>query len=191
VTRARRLVSALCLAVLALPASAGGVAHHLLVNGDSLAVGTKPYLTRELRGWRVTQSTEVSRHAAEGAAVMRAYGASLPPVVHVSLGTNDDPRQVSSFRAAIREVMRVAGPERCVVWTNIVRPAVKGRGYGGYNRALAQESRARDNLRIVDWAALVRRHRGWLSGDGVHVTAEGYRGRARAVARTVRDCRPG
>ena len=92
------------------------------MNGDSLAVGTKPYLPKELRGWKVTQSAEVSRHAYEGADVMRSYGHSLPRVIHVSLGTNDDPNDVAGFRAAIRDVMHVAGPRRCVVWTNIVRP---------------------------------------------------------------------
>ena len=47
------------------------VALSLLVNGDSLAVGTKPYLPQELRRWKVTQSVSISRHAFEGADVMR------------------------------------------------------------------------------------------------------------------------
>ena len=137
----------------------------------------------------MTQSTAVSRHAFEGADVMRGYGRSLPRVIHVSLGTNDDPRAVGAFRAAIREVMDVAGPRRCVVWTNIVRPAVAGAGTRGYNRALARESRPRDNLRVVNWARMVRQNPGWLGEDGVHVDAEGYRARAHAVARSVRRCR--
>jgi hypothetical protein len=174
--------------LLAAPASADAASRRLLVNGDSLAVGTKPYIPRELKGWKVKQSTAVSRHAYEGADVMRSYGASLAPVVHVSLGTNDDPHQVEVFRAAVGEIMDVAGAERCVVWTNIVRPPVAGTSYDGYNRALAREARARDNLRIVNWARMVRRNPGWLADDGVHVSAEGYRARARAVARQVRRC---
>jgi hypothetical protein len=185
-----RRVSALALIVLlAAPASAGALSHRLLVNGDSLAVGTKPYLPRALRGWQVTQSASVSRHAAEGADIMRSYGRSLPRVIHVSLGTNDDPNQVSAFRAAIREVMDVAGPRRCVVWTNIVRPAVAGASYAGYNRALAAESRRRDNLRVVNWVRMVRAHPEWVVGDGVHVNADGYRARAKAIATSVRRCR--
>ena len=85
--------------------------------------------------------------------------------------------------------MDAAGPRRCVVWTNIVRPPVAGASYAGNNRALAREARARDNLRMVDWARLVRENPGWLGDDGVHVSAEGYRARARAVARSVRRCR--
>ena len=42
------------------------------------AVGTQPYLPRELARWQVTQSTSISRHAFEGPDVMRAYGRSLP-----------------------------------------------------------------------------------------------------------------
>jgi lysophospholipase L1-like esterase len=110
-------------------------------------------------------------------------------VIHVSLGTNDDPRSVSAFRAAIRQVMAVAGPRRCVVWANIVRPPVAGAGYAGYNRALAQESRPRENLRVINWARLVREHPYWLAGYGVHVNAEGYQVRAGAIARSVRRCR--
>jgi hypothetical protein len=177
------------LLTLAAPAGADALSRRLLVNGDSLAVGTEPYLPKELRRWRVTQSTEISRHAYEGDDIMRSYGRSLPRVIHVSLGTNDDPRTPEAFRAAIRDVMKVAGPRRCVVWANIVRPAVAGAGYGGYNRVLAQESKPRENLRVVNWARMVREHPEWLAGDGVHVNAVGYQARARAIARSVRRCR--
>jgi hypothetical protein len=171
------------------PEADASLSRRLLVNGDSLAVGTRPYIPRELRRWRVTQSVSVSRHAAAGAALMRAYGRSLPRVIHVSLGTNDDPRAVSSFRASIRAVMDAAGRRRCVVWANIVRPPVDGASYAGYNRALAEESRSRERLRVVDWVRMVRENPHWLGGDGVHVTAEGYEARARAIARSVGRCR--
>jgi lysophospholipase L1-like esterase len=191
----RRLVLLVVPALLLAPAApSAGVrvdaarTRNLLVNGDSLAVGTAPYIPRALRRWRVTQSTAISRHAFEGAAVMRAYGRRLPRVIHVSLGTNDDPRNLSGFRAAIRAVMAVAGPRRCVVWANIVRPPVAGASYAGYNRVLAQESKPRKNLRVVDWARMVRENPHWLAGDGVHVSATGYQYRARRVARSVRRC---
>lgn len=191
VAAACALALPLCLAAAA-PAGPGAessLSRRLLVDGDSLAEGTRPYIPRELRRWGVTQSTTISRHASEGAAVMRAYGRSLPRVIHVSLGTNDDPRQVSSFRAAIHSVMDAAGPRRCVVWANIVRPPVAGASYAGYNHALAEESKTRQNLRVVNWARLVRENPHWLAGDGVHVSADGYQARAHAIARSVRRCR--
>jgi hypothetical protein len=189
--RSPSVVALVCVlaGMLVAPAGADALSRRLLVNGDSLAVGTAPYVPRELRRWRVTQSTAITRHAFEGASVMRGYGRALPRVIHVSLGTNDDPRSLDAFRGAIRAVMAVAGPRRCVVWANIVRPPVAGASYAGYNRVLAEESRPRDNLRVVNWARLVRANPHWLAGDGVHVSAEGYQARARAVARSVRRCR--
>jgi GDSL-like Lipase/Acylhydrolase family len=184
-----RLALVLCCGLVALPAVAGGApARRLLVTGDSLAVGVHTYLPRELRDWQVSHASEVGRHTREGVNLLRAYGRRLPRVIHVSLGTNDDPRRVADFTAAIRETMELAGDRRCVVWTNIVRPPVRGRDYGGYNRALARESQARDNLRVVDWARMVREHPAWLAADGVHASAEGYRERAQAVANAVRGC---
>jgi lysophospholipase L1-like esterase len=180
---------ALVLAALAVaPAAATAAEKRLLVNGDSLAEGTRPYIPRELPDWRVRQSAKVSRHAYEGAAVMRRYGRSLPRVIHVSLGTNDDPSQPEAFRTAIADVMSVAGERRCVVWANIVRPPYRHVSYRAYNRVLAEEDEARDNLVVLNWVRMVRRHRSWLADDGVHVSAEGYAARARAVARLVRRC---
>jgi GDSL-like Lipase/Acylhydrolase family len=182
---------ALMLAVAGLavaPAAAPAADRSLLVNGDSLAEGTRPYVPRELPNWSVRQSTKVSRHAAEGDDVMRRYGRSLPRVIHVSLGTNDDPSQTDAFRAAVGDVMDVAGERRCVVWANIVRPPYGGVGYRGYNRVLAREDERRDNLLVLNWVRMVRRHPEWLADDGVHVSAAGYRARARAVARAVRRC---
>jgi hypothetical protein len=188
--RAGVLAGALALIlVTAAPAGARALSHRLLVDGDSLAVGTKSYIPKELRGWKVTQSAKVSRHAADGADVMRSYGRSLARVIHISLGTNDDPNDVAGFRAAIHAVMDVAGRRRCVVWTNIVRPPYQGTSYAGYNRTLAREAGSRENLRVVNWARMVREHPEWVGGDGVHVNADGYRARAKAVARSVRRCR--
>jgi hypothetical protein len=187
---ALRRASALALVLLlGAPAGAQALSRRLFVNGDSLAVGTKPYLPKELKGWKVTQSATVSRHANEGAGVMRSLGRALPRVIHVSLGTNDDPNDVAGFRAAVRDVMKVAGSKRCVVWTNIRRPRAAGASYAGYNGVLGQEDRKRDNLRVVNWVRMVREHPEWLVGDGVHVNADGYRARAKAVAASVRRCR--
>jgi lysophospholipase L1-like esterase len=184
-----RRALAVVLAALALaPAAADAAERSLLVDGDSLAEGTRPYIPMELPDWRVRQSTKVSRHASEGADVMRRYGRSLARVIHVSLGTNDDPRQTRAFRAAVREVMAVAGSGRCVVWANIVRPPYRGISYRGYNRVLASADERRHNLLVLNWVRMVRRHPEWLASDRVHVSAAGYAARARAVARLVRRC---
>jgi lysophospholipase L1-like esterase len=96
---------------------------------------------------------------------------------------------VGAFRAAIRAVMAVAGPRRCVVWTNIVRPPVAGTSYAGFNHVLRLEDRARGNLRVVNWVRLARENPQWFGPDHVHVTAAGYQVRAQRIATAVRHCR--
>jgi lysophospholipase L1-like esterase len=174
-------------------AAAGGAPAHAAVGkrvfviGDSLAVGTQPYLARDLGGWRVRTSASISKNAPQGAAELA--GRQLPPVVVASLGTNDDPHAVSSFDHAVREALRAVGKHGCVVWPNIVRPAVGGATYAGFNHVLSRLAAKRDNLRVVDWVAMVAHNRGWIGEDGVHPNATGYMARARAIARQVRRCR--
>jgi lysophospholipase L1-like esterase len=176
--------------------SAGGARHkpnapgkRLFVVGDSLAVGTKPYLPRYLHGWRIRSSVSISKHAPEGASELARRGHSLPPVVVASLGTNDDPRATGSFEASVRKSLRSAGKRGCIVWPNIVRPAVAGATYSGYNNVLDRIARRNDHLRVVDWAAMAAHNRGWFGDDGVHPNATGYMARARAIAKQVRRCR--
>lgn len=157
------------------------------VVGDSLSEGTKPYLPRALPGWKVDQSVSISRHAPEGVAILRHRG-GLPGAIIFALGTNDDPRSVSSFRSALAATLALARETRCVVVPNIVRPAVGGASYAAYNHVIADLARHHENFREVDWARLVSRNRGWLADDGAHVTAEGYQARARAIAKQVERC---
>ena len=155
--------------------------------GDSLGEGTRPYLPRALSDWKVDQSVSNSRHAPEGVSILRARN-GLPSVIVYALGTNDDPRSVSSFSSSISAVLDLAGSTRCGVVPNIVRPPVAGTSYAGYNKALASLARRHHNLRVVYWVSLVARHRGWLAADGVHVGATGYAARARAIAAQVERC---
>ena len=194
VTRRTAALAVAALVIWSMAPAAGGSARHglgkrLFVVGDSLAVGTKPYLPRYLHGWRIRSAISISKHAPEGAAELARRGRSLPPVVVASLGTNDDPHATGSFEAAVRRSLRSAGRRGCVVWPNIVRPAVGGATYAGYNRVLNRLASRNDPLRVVDWAAIAAHNRAWFGPDGVHPNATGYIVRARAIARQVRRCR--
>jgi lysophospholipase L1-like esterase len=178
------LLSAL---VMGAPAHAAG-SRDVLSYGDSLSVGTNLYLGGYLRGWNVRSVAAISTHADQVPAALRSFGSSLPRVVVVSAGTNDDPGRVSGFARLVRETLAVAGPRRCVVWSTILRPPYAGVSYSGYNRALAAIAAHRHNLRVFDWVKLADAHRSWFGSDGVHPTATGYRARARAIARLVRSC---
>jgi lysophospholipase L1-like esterase len=177
------LVFALLVAV---PAGAAG-SRTVLHYGDSLAVGTELYLDGYLPGWSVRASTEVSAHAADVPVALRSFGRSLPRVIVVSAGTNDDPEAVAEFARIVRETVAVAGPSRCLVWSTIVRPPYQGVPYTGYNRALRAVARRHANLHVLDWNAMARTHPRWFGHDGVHPSMEGYRVRAAATASLIRE----
>jgi lysophospholipase L1-like esterase len=158
-----------------------------LVVGDSLAEGTEAPLAQLLPSWRIQTSAFTGRHTDDG--VSEIVGTSkLPPVLVVSLGTNDDPSAVSSFGSSVEAVLQAAGPSRCVIWANIVRPPYNGVSYAGYNRVLALSSAANPNLTIVDWAGIVRSDPGVLASDSVHATPSGYQARAEAIAQAMQTC---
>lgn len=167
-------------------ASAQPTPRTVLDLGDSLSLGTGPYLRRQLRGYRIERLYDVGLHASDAAAAVSRSRTSLPAVLVISAGTNDDPRIVSAFWWSLTRILRAAGDHRCVVWPTISRPPAVGTSYDGLNRALAQAARRHRNLVVVDWAKMVRRHPGWLSRDRVHVSAAGYRARATAIATAVK-----
>lgn len=153
--------------------------------GDSLSVGTAPYLRARLRGYRIDGVHDVGLHAYDAAAIVERSRGALPPILVVSAGTNDDPRIVSTFIHAVEQVLGTAGPEHCVVWSTIARPPANGASYRGFNRALARAAGRHPNLVLVDWVGMVRRHPQWLASDGVHAGTAGYRARAAAIASAV------
>jgi hypothetical protein len=166
-------------------AGAGG--GRALVVGDSLAVGTEEPLAHLLPSWRIETSAYTGRHTDDG--VSEILGTSKqPPVLVVSLGTNDDPSAASSFSSSVEAVLQAAGPSRCVIWANIVRPPYNGVSYAGYNRALARAAAANPNLTVLDWAGIVRSDPGLLAPDGVHATPSGYQARAEATAQAMQTC---
>jgi lysophospholipase L1-like esterase len=170
------------------PAAPTGNAPHAIFDlGDSLSMGTDPYLRARLRGYRIQRKYDVGLHAYDAAEIVSRLGGSLPSVLVVSAGTNDDPREVSVFAESVSAVLASAGRARCVVWPTIVRPPISGFTYARLNQALARAAARRPNLVLVDWVGMVRRHPAWLRGDGVHASSAGYRARAKAIARAVRN----
>ena len=170
-------------------ACGGATAPRTLVDvGDSLAVGTHPYLADLLRDWELSSAAAVGRRSDEGLEVLRSLAPSLPRVVVVSLGTNDNPADSARFASTVDEVIAIAGPDRCVVWATIARPAVRGVSYAAFNRILRSEAKRSRSFKVVDWAAMVVRNPSLLRSDRVHPIASGYRARAVETARAVRLC---
>jgi lysophospholipase L1-like esterase len=153
----------------------------LLNLGDSLAVGAGGPLSDALPSWRVDTDAVSSRPTAAGVARLEARPGELPSVLAVSLGTNDAPTATRAFRASVERVLKIAGPDRCVLWIKIRRPPLNNTSYAGLNRVLRTLAHSNDNLRIVDAV-------GELGEDNVHLTRGGYRTRASAIGDAARGC---
>jgi hypothetical protein len=108
--------------------------------------------------------------------------------VSVSLGANDAPLRREWFRQQVLGVLEIAGDERCVIWSTVVRPPFHGVSYDGFNDVLRELDRQFSALRLFDWVALARANPEWLRRDGVHPTRAGYRARAAGVAQVAKTC---
>jgi hypothetical protein len=161
----------------------------LVMIGDSLAVGTDEPLRADLPGWRVTSDGRVSRPLAEGMGMLGMTPLpTTPRALAFSLFTNDDPREVDALESAVRAGLLRLGSRDCALWATIVRPKVDGVSYDAANERLRDLADEDDRIRVVDWAAAIKRHRDWLSKDKVHPTADGYAHRARMYARAAQLC---
>lgn len=155
----------------------------VLVLGDSLAVGMRPFLGGLLPESRLTWAARSGRTTPQGLAALRAaLGEVRPNAAIVSLGTNDgsDP---SRFRQRIRRVLALLPGETCVVWATVARPPRKG-AYRPLNRVLRTEGRRR-GFTVVGWDAAVAAGAVRLP-DRVHPDAAGFRERARMFADALR-----
>lgn len=154
----------------------------LLNLGDFLAVGAGGPLADALPGWTVNTDAVSGRATAAAVARLEARRADeLPSVFAVSLGANDAPTATRAFRASVQRVLKIAGPNRCVLWIKIRRPPLNGTSYAELNRVLRTLARSNDNLRVVDAA-------GELARDNVHLTSGGYRTRAHSIGKAARGC---
>ncbi len=167
------------------PAPAPG---RVLVVGDSLAVGMKPYLTHELRPHRVVWNALAGQTTPWG---LRKLQTTLrwyrPQAVVVSLGTNDGPSGTAFARridTALDHIPRSA----CVIWPDVYRPSRKG-PFRALNSALDRAALTHRRLHVVPWREVVARNHVRLA-DGLHPDANGYHYRSALIARAVRrDCR--
>jgi lysophospholipase L1-like esterase len=155
----------------------------VLVVGDSLAVGLQPSLGN-LLGEDIAWDAKSGRTTPQGLAALRsALRFVRPKTVIVSLGTNDGP-DPARFADRIDRVLAAIGPDACVVWTDIYRPARKG-PYAALNGALDQEAARVKRLHLVGWDRAVARRAVTLP-DGLHPDPAGFAYRARLIAKAVR-----
>jgi hypothetical protein len=156
----------------------------VLVVGDSLEVGSGPYLRAALPGVRV--DAEKGRTSNQGVAVLASELSPSDRVIVFPLGTNDSPSDPAGLAASLGSVSQLAG-DRCVVVATIARPRVGGVSVAGLNRVV-EEFAARTGAQVADWLTVVRSIPTLLGSDGVHATGQGYALRASLLAEAVQGC---
>ncbi len=155
----------------------------VLVVGDSLAVGTEPYLAPLLEGVNLVSDVRNGITTPQGMRLLRmSLRTVVPQTVVVSLGTNDggDPGR---FADRLRRTLALLPADTCVVWSTIIRPRRKG-PYRPLNRVLHKLKKQDPRLVVIDWEHAVTGGAVYLP-DGLHADPEGYRYRSAMIADAV------
>jgi lysophospholipase L1-like esterase len=161
----------------------------LFIVGDSLTVGARPWLARDLRRRHVRLvgvNARIGRGVDDGLAVLRKRASSLPPTVMVALGTNDllaSRRQVEEW---VRTARQLVGDRR-LIWVNLRCNATRSKFLARYrviNDALESAARRYD-VEIADWDAWAGARRVRTQQDGVHYSPAAYRLRSSFYAKAV------
>jgi GDSL-like lipase/acylhydrolase family protein len=176
-----------CLAATVPAPTAEGRSENVYVVGDSLEVGTGPYLSRLLPGLTVRVDADESRSSSAGEPVISERLRGSDDIVVFDLGTNDDPSRTNSLAANLAAVSDLVG-NSCLVVATIHRPPAGGVSYDGLNQVIRGFAQQRQNTRLVDWGSFAAAHPDLLYSDGVHPTAAGYQFRARLIAEGIESC---
>jgi lysophospholipase L1-like esterase len=166
------------------PASAAG---GVLVVGDSLEVGTSPYLRGLLHGIPFTIDAQTSRPSSTGVQILRSRLQGGDQVVVFDLGTNDDPAQPQALAADLAAVRSIVGG-RCVVVATLNRPPYNGVPIDGLNAAVRSFAAGSPPAQLVNWRAAALSDPRLLGPDGVHATPAGYSTRAQLIAQGILGC---
>jgi dienelactone hydrolase len=178
-------VRSLGLALLLLLVAAGPASASVLVVGDSLVVGTAPYLKQQLSE-SVRSDGRIGRPSPEAVGVLRSLFSGQRVVVF-DAGVNDDPARPSTLSRDLASVRSLVGG-RCLVVATMSRPPYHGVTVDGLNRAVRSFASSSSNVQLVDWRSYALSHPRLIGSDGVHPTGEGYRQRAGLVAQAISAC---
>ncbi len=159
----------------------------VLIVGDSLAVGMRPFLDEMIPDRQVTFDVRAGWTTPQGMEALRLdLTQYAPQTVVISLGTNDG-SDAHLFGDRIRRTLRGLPPYACVVWPAIIRPKRKG-AYEGLNKELRKAALRDRRLTVINWDRMVTKGTVALR-DGIHPTPDGYRFRAHVTAAAVlRGC---
>jgi hypothetical protein len=156
----------------------------VLVIGDSLEVGSGPYLRQALAGSAVEVDAQRSRTSAQGLSVLAEKLRPDHEVVVFPLGTND--LSGSTLGSNLAAAQELAGG-RCMVVATVTRPGRRGSPLGELN-AIVEAFASQAGAQVMDWRSAALSTPGALGRDGVHATGQGYALRASLLAEAVPGC---
>jgi hypothetical protein len=179
----RRCVLVALAALAAAAPAARAAGGPVMVVGDSLAVGMRPFLVPMLGNRVAAFDARTGRTTPQGMQVLRRLLTTVKPAtVVVSLGTNDGP-DAARFANRIRRILVALPPRACVVWPSIIRPPRKGT-YDGLDRVLRRQARRDPSFHVPSWDYAVLRGEVRLP-DEVHPDQFGFLYRSRMIVRVI------
>jgi lysophospholipase L1-like esterase len=181
------LLAVCCALIGAAPGAAHGAGGGVLVVGDSLEVGTSPYLKGLLHGIPLTVDAQTSRPSSTGVQIVGARLVPSDRVIVFDLGTNDDPAQPQALASDLAAVRSLAG-DRCIVVATLNRPPYNGVSIDGLNQVVRSFSASSQPAQLVDWHGAALSDPSLIGPDGVHATGSGYAQRAQLVAQGILSC---
>src|SRR5205085_99515 len=153
----------------ATPARAG---EQVLYVGDSLGVGTTPYLQHYLGNQAsVHGDSRVSRPSPVGLTVLQQTIQPSDDAVIFDLGTNDDPAQPGRLAPDLAAARQITG-SRCLIVATLNRPPLNGVSVAGLNRAVMSFAQQTPGVQLVDWHTFASGQPGLLGPDHVHPTPQ-------------------
>lgn len=159
----------------------------VLVVGDSLEVGTSPYLDDYLPGVPLTINAEGGYNSIQ---IFDLFQESYDPaqsVIVFDAGTNDNPAYPEILAANLDKVASTVG-NRCLVVPTIHGFTVDGVDNTGKNRVVRSFAAQHPKTRVPDWARAVAQHPELMQSDDLHPIPEGADYRAQLIARGVKAC---
>jgi lysophospholipase L1-like esterase len=172
-------------AAAATPTVPAPVDPRLLIIGDSVILGARPWVEALLgaRGWRVNQTSWESMHTWQAPAIVddnKAHG-GIGDVVVVQLGTNDGfvAAELQSYMDAL--MPHLANVER-VYWVNLRQFAP---WVPAANATIAAEASRFPNMRVIDWDARATPDPSLVYADGYHLNPAGQVAMAELIAQTL------
>jgi hypothetical protein len=174
-------------ALLALAPAAPAAAQGVVVVGDSLGVGTQPYLQRALPGVPMRFDVLIGRPSSAGPGILARMIKPSDQVVIFDLGTNDSPGNPQQLADDLASARRIAG-NRCMIVATLNRPPVGGVSVAGLNAVVRSFAASQANVLLIPWHEEAHSQPGLLIGDGIHGTGAGYAARGDVFAQAVTAC---